>query len=284
MVEELLDIEGRPLGHVTLPTSTPTVPARVWLADGQLHYSMLPGAERAARPKAATNLQGMLDAFRRIRDEQGVPHFAKRYGVMELCEEHSFPTPHNPPRDGYAGCRIAGSYSDQFEPAEAWLTFARAVDAFVRLVSETGKGRPGNEEEWTILTEMFPTIRDWVELSSGSDQPADPLLRRRALETILSWWIQWGDVRPRLHWIRAAQPRFELGARNTFGTIAMQLMLLVGRARDLALCTGCGDAYLRKGRRPQGTYRNYCPKCVRTGKPARDRQQAHREKLKAGAN
>lgn len=280
MVQELLDIEGRPLGNSALPASTPTVPARVWLADGQLHYSMLPGAERGARPTAATKPQGVLDAFRRIRGEQGVLRFAKRYGVMELCEEHSLPTPHNPPREGHAGCRIAGSYSDQFEPVEAWLVLARAVDAFVKLVSDTGKDRRGADEEWTILIDTFPSTRDWVELSSGSDRPADPLFHRRVLETILGWWIEWGDVRPRLHWLRAARPQFELGARNTFGTIATQLMLLVGQARDLALCSGCGDTYLREGRRPQDGHRNYCRQCTRTGKPARDRQQAHRERLK----
>ena len=87
-------------------------------------------------------------------------------------------------------------------------------------------------------------------------------------------WLWWGNVRPWIRWLQP-QPTFTL-AGGTFGILAFQMMLAVTNTHGLAVCTGCGNPYLRQNRKPQLGRRNYCPGCRERKVGARDRKRAQR--------
>lgn len=95
-------------------------------------------------------------------------------------------------------------------------------------------------------------------------------------------WLSWGDVEPRFTWPKSG-PEISFTAGGTFGIIGAQIMLLVSKSQYLAICSGCGDAYLRRGnaqqpagRKPQRGRRNFCPVCQNTGIAARLRKRDER--------
>jgi DNA-directed RNA polymerase subunit RPC12/RpoP len=78
------------------------------------------------------------------------------------------------------------------------------------------------------------------------------------LGDFLWFWLRMSGTRPKFVW--DPEPKFYLEC-GTFGEIGVQIMQAVSNAQGLTICSGCGRAYMRKGRKPQEGRRNYCPEC-----------------------
>jgi hypothetical protein len=77
-----------------------------------------------------------------------------------------------------------------------------------------------------------------------------------------------------------SSPKFNLVA-GTFGELGLQIMQAASRGQTLAVCSGCGNPYMRQGRKPQSGRRNYCPRCgVKASR--RDAQRQRRTRLNRG--
>ena len=264
--------DERALGDTAFPIDRPLVPLRSWIDGPWLRCSLR--SNETGAPYRAQNPRGMLDAFRQIRDADDVLRFAQRYGVMWMCR-HGLPSAHNPPSVGTRGCRPLGVASGEIrESISHWLRLANAVDAFVQLVPPIRDEQPGPDQAWGLLLDLHPGIEEWVD-GQASVGGRDPLVRRRALETVINWWLDWGGARWHLNWLDPADPKVSMLTSSTFGVLATQLSLALAGAQDLAVCNGCARAYTRK-KRPQSGRRNYCENCRRLKIPERDRQRDHR--------
>ena len=63
--------------------------------------------------------------------------------------------------------------------------------------------------------------------------------------------------------------------------VVFTLAQLLCQARGAYQCDGCGNFYIRSGKRPQTGKRNFCPQC---GKKASKRQWAQRQRQEANAD
>lgn len=233
---------------------------------------------------------GMLNTFIRIREGTDVENFARRYGVLELCE-HGLPRSHNPlsfPIEKIkSSCGQLGSETDilgftdvaAIEPVEIWLFFVKQARAMLNIASSIHEDKKQDARSWDDA--LFLT-RYGLENLMSQEQSAELLALgtsieddRRLLAMCLRDWLQCGDVRPWLDW-REKEPKFGLNA-GLFGGLGVQLLTAISRAHSMALCNGCGEPYLRRGRKPQVGRRNYCPTCGEPG-ANRDRQRALRER------
>jgi hypothetical protein len=61
------------------------------------------------------------------------------------------------------------------------------------------------------------------------------------------------------------------------GALALQLALHTSRAKELAICDGCGVGYPPK-RWPRAGERRYCPDCQKGKLPMRDASQDYRDR------
>jgi len=137
---------------------------------------------------------------------------------------------------------------------------------------------------------MQAMLTDWSPALYALDL-AGPWIRGRSnreakqiiLSIIVNEWLYIGGVRPYLSWgfDGIANPQIAFGY-GTYGSLAVQLMLAVSRASNLAECSGCSQMYLRKGRIPQRGRRNFCPVCHANGVDAVVRKRIFREKLRHG--
>jgi hypothetical protein len=251
------------------------IPHALELHDDRLYYDPLWNPMLNRGPWRVAKATGALDAFCQLRDGPGVYRFAQRYGVLGLCA-HGLPTSHHRAPESLpgVGCPVAKDENGRrWEPVAAWLEHARHAAAAVRLAAALHQDMIGAMEDWTTLRPPdFPlgsSLRD----------------RRRLLSAQVWCWLEWANVRPHLRWDDVTHPptlRLAGGAGvGTFGVLAAQLMFAVSRGHGVALCSGCGEAYLRSGRAPAAGRSNFCPTCVAAKVPGRLRQRRSRSRRRA---
>lgn len=258
------------------------IPRRAWLDGGELHYDMAvalpsvsPHHDRKVDPK------GALDSFIRITDAEGVLRFALRFGVLGLCK-HELPASHNPPPpilssdSTRSGCQAMAK-----EPIAAWLLYVGQARALMNIAARLqDEGKPGNESEWRAVYARVLSHEDAVIADLSNLQVKaltdDVFLSRVFLGHVIDEWLGLANVRPQLRW-DGTEPRFVFSGYNTFGALALQLILATTRSHGLAICSGCGEPYLRE-RKPQVGRRNYCPRCKATGVHDRERKRSWRRK------
>jgi len=262
------------IGVTSVTVGEPLLPPYLRLERDELVWSLKSPAGKRVRLRQG-DTRGMLDAFVRIRDGDEALRFAQRYGVLGICE-HGLPASHNPPpffpglghKQTWCYPRgLTGGLAR--EPVERWLRFARQANSLSRIAAAAHRNEAINPDDWRIVFEDF------------EDMTAAPenLDAARANLTMLldQWWLPLGNVRPSFSWLDGPEPAFRLRSGGyAFGVLAVQLMMAVGNAHALALCSGCGNVYMRQGRKPQAGRRNYCPECLDRGVPARDRQRDSR--------
>ena len=82
-----------------LPEDSVWVPAQVWYSEGeyggQIEWESYGPAEET--PRREDDLGGLLDSFINLvdADSHEFPEFAKRWGVLALCEQHQAPATHD---------------------------------------------------------------------------------------------------------------------------------------------------------------------------------------------
>lgn len=252
-----------------------TKPRFVRLEDDSIEWwldlSEFGAPDHSVQTPTAEEMSGMLDQFLRIRQDKDVVRFARRWGVLGLCE-HDLPYNHRgadcQPRERRRKRRWV-----YHEPIESWLRIARQFGAIVAISADVRSQRPGSKEDW--------------DTASGDLRrpPGAGKVAARDARHVSDWvnhWLWTAGVEPRMSWDgRAAQLQM---SADTYGNLVLQLMTAICRGEELNACSGCGDVYLRSGRRAARARRNYCPNCRDHGVPKRDAQRARRARALESSN
>ncbi len=276
------------------------VPAFLGVRDGWLRWSFSthlgfppPDQEFDVSP------QNIFDAFTAIPsgDAPAVIKFFSKYGPLSLCAKHGLPATHS------RGCSPQQPEEDVYEePIDGWYPLIRQAVFAVRLaINLRGiSKRDPNKDDWTLLLDGIPPARrsrpgkaspedvfvvrrpdsesGGLNLGLGVSHKLAYRLRARPLvASIVNNWLEWADLKPRFSWDESIAYRLEGPEESgqTFAALAVELMVHVARAQELASCsicfrlyerTKCGeDGKLHKVRLQRGR-RNYCsPACEREG-------------------
>lgn len=166
-----------------------------------------------------------LNSFVRIKTPDDILQFARRYGPLGLCR-HGRPPMHRVRNGERKWCAPCGN-----EPVKRWLDYAALASSYLNLAAilkvDTGKRMRG--------------------------------LRQLFLQDGVNEWLGDAGIRLELNW-SDNEPSLTLTGGAVFGALGVQLLSAV-TANNLAVCSGCGIPYLRKGRKPQAGRRNFCPDC-----------------------
>ena len=248
-------------------------PAYAELGGDRLYYKPGPSYPE----DSAINPKGILDAFVRIRDGKDIVRFARRYGVLGICE-HGRPAAHS------RACDPLGREEYRWwDPIDRWLAYVAQARAILDIAAKLYREKPVKPADWQPLDELVSWLYPEGFSHEIQDHPTwnNPRFQRAHVSVAVAAWVDLADARPRLTW-RDEKPSILLRPDRrvwTFGVLAVQLMMAVGRAHAIALCDGCGQPYLRLNRAPQRGRPNYCPEC--RGKVAamlRKRAQRARKK------
>lgn len=262
----LRELEGLPASATDpWPAVKASVPPNLRLTSGALRWDYR-GAQRDVKDTG-----GMLDAFRRIRDADGVLRFARKYGVLRLCA-HGLPAEHSNHLPPTERCKPIG-FPRVAEPVDVWLGFTEEARRLMDL-AETLSAEHVSEVEWQKLAAGSEGGYRRIALLPRKDRL---FAARQRLAQATNRWLLLGDPRPRFQW-EAARPTLVIEA-GTFGLLALQLAAAMSGTAGLAVCSGCARTYERKGRKAQAGRRNYCEECRSAGVPDRERHRFERERL-----
>ena len=113
------------------------------------------------------------------------------------------------------------------------------------------------------------SLNDWQTIYKNADKTQLPWLTEKPqlppfavrffLSALINEWLAWAKAQPTIEWI-AEQPRISLSPTLP-ALLATGLMMAVTRTEGLAVCSACGDPYLRVGRQIKRGQQNYCPEC-----------------------
>ena len=219
----------------------------------------------------------LLDRFivlwqKRPRD---IISFAEKWGPLKI--------------DSRGNPITAGSGS---EPIAAWQFLSRRAYSVLRIAKALEKGRPGDEEDWALLSTPYDgTDRQTAQfygLSNNARWEFDKRTRspgfRNAIDygkaTIageVSEWLEKFTVYLTMAWKSRWQLEMSFKGRM-LAAIALQLALAVANAESLFTCNGCGRPYIRsKQRKPNAGQANFCPGCIGSRKPQREAEKRYRE-------
>jgi hypothetical protein len=237
--------------------------------------------------------RAMVEGFIRladpaVTDDTAVLRFARRWGVLELCQHGaplsheglslpaSFAAPtftHLPPEP----CIQAGC-----EPVATWRYWARQARALSVVLRRLAEGQPGRTQDWLALAEPPP----W---DGSADQSIEALaaaqgaylaeghgtvdFERDTATAALSTWLRMSGTAIQLGW-SVRGPRVGVGGGQLAGAIGLALMLDGAGATAWVICPRCGTQHAPatgKGRRPL-----YCEKCRSEGGPNKMAQARYR--------
>lgn len=252
-------------------------PTKVWLESGKLCWQPgnLSGLLHVVRPEVKSFLQ-FIDL--RAGTDADILKYAKRWGVLELCEKHRLPTTHMFPCQPLG---TAGEYLDE------WRAYAKIAAAILEISQRLDDGKLGALQDWKALreTNWFSLELDWMK--TGYRWTASRRLHAETEEKMLiahfiNQWLALGNVRPRAEWFNANKGlTVRLGIRGLFGALAVQLLEIAGRY-VLAACSECRKFYYPR-RRPKASQNRYCPDCDAAGIPLlRASQWRNLRKLRPG--
>ena len=227
----------------------------------------------------------ILNEFMALADgpADDIVKFARRYGVLCICEAHTLPSSHivateplnndDLRRRGWFGrCPLLEMKPGLYlEPLESWRRYARQVRALLNLVPDLRQRRNGRREDWEALYPEDP------------DPPPSYRDGRLFVGLFIDGWLQYGAVQPRFLWPDLG-PQVSFASPNLFGNLAIQLLLAMRRTKAFLTCDECGTLCI-PSREPKPGQRNFCARCGRRAasrQAQRDRRQ--RERLAPAAH
>lgn len=222
----------------------------------------------------------LLFKFVKLADAspEEILHFARRWGVLRICE-HGCPSTHNPPptyrpKDRYWCEPLRVPRGRYYEPIVYWHFYSRQALAMLRIAANLHMGKLSRPEDWDAI---YAPHSD----GKGNGHGRDIGLDRHVLNFMVNHWLELGNVRPTFDW--DADGTLVSLDLELFGTLAIQLLMTVSRSRGLGLCSSCGLPFIPGKRRPQAGKRNYCQGCRKRGawRDAKaDQRRREREGLK----
>jgi hypothetical protein len=269
---------------------------------------------------------GLLESFWCLRNASPaeILQFARKHGVLELCEEHGVPASHSHPNCEWMLASTDGSVpwapgAWACEPLAIWRRFATQAYALAKVASRVLIGQLGLPEDWDDVDFRMADDRVWLSphayaevLSPANSTPVfrgaredlllepegraipifdaagnewDPLtLEKHVIKWRIAWWFRIGNVGPIFTWRNDEKPAIEFGGDGLFGAIALQIALALGQSAGLAICDHCHEFYRPPHRRPKTGQRHFCPTCQDIGIPNRYSLADWREKKRRERN
>ena len=226
-------------------------------------------------------------------DDEAILAFARRRGVLDLCEEHAFPSAHSPNSAGYdyrqlakftarfgtppmelaAPCRPeiweTGWYAER---TDLWRIWARRWRSASLLLIELTVGRAGASENWS---DLWAGLHDPADGRDWSRLPID--VQRSALADWVATWLEQSRVFLDVAWERGY--RLQLTpSTGLFGVMAAQFAAVM--SSDMShpsRCSRCGEPYGAE-RKPRPDLNNYCPACRPEVERYHKRESARRQR------
>ncbi|MBC8273672.1 MAG: hypothetical protein H8E40_01695 [Chloroflexi bacterium] len=239
----------------SLPFGQLSVPRHIDIVGDNLYWYDDP-FDDYKRDKA--NDTGALNAFVRIKTPDNILRFARRLGPLGLCK-HGLPPMHRGTwyRDEYENGELVGvTHTGEWNPADG--------------ASERGWCPPCGPEpikrwlEYSSLALSYLNLAASLKIDTGKRMRG---LRQLFLQDRVNEWLGDAGIRLELNW-SGNEPVLTLVGGGVFGALGVQLLSAVTR-NTLAVCSGCGEPYLRKARKPKPGQRNFCPDCQSNGVPNR---------------
>ena len=239
----------------------------------------------------------LLQRFLKLADApaKDIEHFAKRFGVLAICQDHSLPVSHQ------EGCLPLGFADDCHEPLRHWREYAARMRAVHEIARELRAGRIGQDSDWWVLYPHFeknqPFSNIWVDETARNwrarKRQQALLLARHQLCSEMDNLLKLADVALGLEWQRAARSkglprpaqwvvRLRYGHwLNLFGALVVQLLLEVcDSGEDVYFCSGCRSSYTCESRHPNASQNNYCPSCQSDKVPQKEADQRRRRRMR----
>lgn len=128
------------------------VPAEIHTDGVHLFWSV----RQWEKTKTVLPSRAMLDQFLKLADgsAEAICHFASRFGILGLCEQHGQPTSHSAKCD-----LIPGPSQFWAEPVDRWRFYAEQFQAILRLADELNRERLGKKEDWALVAPTQDPLR-----------------------------------------------------------------------------------------------------------------------------
>lgn len=267
----MVDAKGGIGASAWLDSAEVQVPRYLRLDDEFLAWSWQVPRTADVGPRRRST-KGMLDAFLSINDAKGILRFARRYGVIDLCE-HGVPAWH------MGECYLLGEHVKpppdfdtrlRREPISRWLHYVRDARALLLVSAALRQGRTPSEEQWYGVSDDHEPLGDPLPTYKGGNLLGDRLELVVQVET----WLKHGGVRLSFQWNRPSMG-LSLKSVGTFGRLATQLLTAISGSQGVPVCSECGHPYVAK-RKPQAGRRNYCRDC---GERAASRNRKRKSRM-----
>jgi hypothetical protein len=271
---------------VRVPLDSLWIPGAVSTKAGVLSFDWRVGYSWLKVPPT------LLDQFIAISSDDNVLLFARRYGPLGLSA----------PGQRAGSVPLFGRRAVRRELLAWWR---RAQSEFRLLLTLAALLREGSEprreifaqyEEWGIIVPartLGNIGRPSSILNKWSEWPRG--VRKRAatelLEMRMRSFVQQCGLRPALM-LEPTKGSFKVGFHfqdatanspvlvglSLFGALTVQLLATVAGS-GVAVCSGCGNVFVPRGRRPGFGKRRYCPRCGRRA-AVRDAKADYRRRLR----
>jgi hypothetical protein len=233
------------------------LPLEIQLQDSALVWSDYEEEEFQGRLKHSRKLnKGALDAFIRLawpdrtrRDGEDVLAFARKWGVLELCE-HELPCTH--PLHDLLDRHLYVKHASHIRPIRTcsatrveslgtWRFFARRAALLVQLAASMRRSDDSGRSEVSRKT-VVTRLNKWLEMAEVG---------------VVCFDTAGGD------WPSGLQIR--IGTRGgLFGVLAIQLLLATTLNEFLFTCAACGKFFnAAPAERPRTGQRAFCSECGR---------------------
>jgi hypothetical protein len=225
---------------------------------------------------------GMLEDFVLLfgKSSEAILAYAKRWGVLGICEEHAFPIGHGcPPRGGLkVSLGQAWKYSDaellfqqDGDPVSAWRQFSEAAYAVLAIHAHLNAGQVPDEQLWKLALKPGPNPA-FSSVLGDVPWTAAPWWNRDIdsqflIKFCINRWMRNSGVLPQLD---PKDLSIRFASAGLFGAIAVQLMLVVSGSQGWVICSNaeCHRVYA-SSRRPKSSQKHYCLECRAARMPKR---------------
>jgi hypothetical protein len=212
--------------------------------------------------------------------------FAKRWGVLGLCQKHDLPMCHRgsgmfePATEQIAGlgpvCPPRRNGAEYVEPLAGWRQWATIAGSTLTLARQLRQGENGDPAAWQVIYGKQPTAEDPLAALASSfmlwQWSADlrPIVAASPAGGVLRLWLVSYDATiSKKVMDESARLYPSCGYRGgLFGILATHLLLATnGGPGSYAHCSNCRTLFAMQRNIPEGRNR-FCPECT-GGKVAR---------------
>jgi hypothetical protein len=281
---DLLDLAFGDEAIVDRPTDGRAwdIPSTVALKDGLLIFRYASGRRKNSnlyvnnrfllRAKAKPDGR-LLSRFIELGDasDDKILTYARQYGRLGLCEHGEL---QHLVRD-YPDCIQSGRAGKFEEPTDRWRESAQRARTLLNGIVQFSKSGSVSDQTLTAISAQLGLSATILKRARNAG--------RFLVLTETSIWLRGFRVRPVIFYDpRSKHFRYRLqGQPGLGGALSIQIMMLAGQSRGVAICSSCARPF-SPSRRPSADRMSYCSSCgIRAA--WRDAQRRRRQKAKRHA-